>query len=47
MAIKYQQYHIPKNPSKPQKYADMAYDWDKCVERAVIDMKNDIAAVLK
>jgi orotidine-5'-phosphate decarboxylase len=31
---------------RDSKYADIAGDWQKCVERAVIDMKTDIARVL-
>lgn len=32
---------------RDKKYADISGDWQKCVERAVIDMKTDIAGVLK
>ena len=31
---------------RDKKYADISGDWQKCVERAVIDMKTDIAGVL-
>ena len=32
---------------KEKKYADISTDWEKCVERAVLDMKADIAGILK
>jgi len=31
---------------RDKKYADISGDWKKCVERAVLDMKTDIAGVL-
>ena len=31
---------------KEKKYADISSDWEKCVERAVLDMKADIAGVI-
>ena len=31
---------------RDKKYADIAGDWQKCVERAVVEMKQDVAGVL-
>ena len=31
---------------RDKKYADTATDWQKCVERAVIDMKQDLKRVI-
>ena len=30
---------------REKKYADISGDWEKCVERAVMDMKKDLADI--